>query len=263
MTKPRALAAICGLALSPVALAQVINPADIDVPPGATLTITEDTEFTGTVTIGPGARILMGNGVDILVREPGRFIVNGTADEPVLFTTASTASSTDGWSGIETIQGAVLDVDHAVFERFSRDAVRVSGFGDATIRNSTFRDPAGFLPATGTLRSVFVLDGDVVIDGCTIGPIRGRDGSTGSSSGSRGGDGQDLRVVELIGGLSFELTNSRIFGVQAGRAGNGRQGSTGFTGGSGSTGTITSPTGGTGRTGGTGGRGGDGGTGGT
>ncbi len=79
--------------------------------------------------------------------DPGLFVVEGTAANPVVFTSSSENPSPGIWNGIELLSGTdpMTSIDHAVIEwagTMDFGAIYVSG--PASITNTTIRNSAGY-----------------------------------------------------------------------------------------------------------------------
>jgi hypothetical protein len=125
--------------------------ADVTVTKGCALSLSESVNVVegATLTIEPGAKLSFGPEAYVWISH-GRLVAKGTAEAPIVFTSASKSPAAGDWAGIgldaQTLAGTVLD--HVVVEHAGRKgqhgsgAITVVGGNLArriTITNSTIR----------------------------------------------------------------------------------------------------------------------------
>ncbi|MEM1185526.1 MAG: GC-type dockerin domain-anchored protein [Planctomycetota bacterium] len=251
------------------ALGQTIVPGDVVVPPGGTLIVSDDTTYTGSLTIGAGAQVVVDAGFELAIGTGATLAVNGTEGEPVMFFPIN-----DTWEGLKLEPGSSADIDYAMIVDFLVAGIETND-ADVSLKGVEIFDSSTAPTAAGiqTRFAVFAKNGgSVSIDRSTIGPISALDGANGSNggdggtnsnggSGGSGSPGGDVTGIHADGIDSIRLTSTLIYGLEAGRGGNGGRGGRGGSGSDGSNG-GSGDNGADGRSGRTGGRGGDGGRGG-
>src|SRR5690606_32918272 len=92
------------------ALADVTIPGDVVVPAGGTLLISDNTTYSGSLTIGAGAQVVMGSNWQIRIASGATITVNGTEAEPVEFFRLN-----GEWNGLRMLNGSSGALTHAEF----------------------------------------------------------------------------------------------------------------------------------------------------
>jgi len=249
--KTRAAALLAALAASN-SLGQTTVDGDVVIAPGGTLIINDDTTYTGTLTIGAGAQVVVDTGYRIFFADGATMTVEGTADEPVIFFPIN-----GSWEGLRFLGGSSADIDYAAIMDVRTVAIEADG-AELSLTGVEIFDDAGFaVNASGTRYGVIARNGgNLSIDQSLIGPMTGTNGGNSGSTAGTGGAGRHITAIDARNIDSVNLTNTAFIGVQGGMGG---KGGTGSTGSGGSNGSSDGANGGTGGTGGTGGRGGTGG----
>ncbi len=114
------------------------------------LTITSGT----TLTINPGTELHFDPGVNLTVN--GTLNVQGTANDPTIFTSINQNPSTSDWYGIK-VYGAA-SINHAIVEYANRGIYFYSG-ATGTVSNSTFKD---------NTYGIYSYNSDILVDDCTF-----------------------------------------------------------------------------------------------
>jgi hypothetical protein len=247
------------------AIGQTTIPGDVVVAPGGTLIINDNTTYTGTLTIGAGAQVVIDTGFRIFIEDGATMTVNGTAAEPVDFFPIN-----GSWEGVRFLDGSSADISHAAFMDFRVVAIEADG-ADLSMTGVEIFDGSSFpVTHTGTRYGVISRNGgNLSFDKGIVGPMTGAGGGSGGTGGTNGtggsgSSGRSMTAIDARNIDSLNLTNSVFIDVNGGRGGNGGTGGRGSNGGNGSNGTGSNGSSGgnagDGRTGGTGGTGGAGGT---
>ncbi|MCB9835964.1 MAG: hypothetical protein H6808_04490 [Phycisphaera sp.] len=244
-------------------IGQTTVPGDVVVAPGGTLIINDDTTYTGTLTIGAGAQVVVDTGYQINIADGATLTINGTDAEPVVFFPIN-----GSWDGLKLLDGSTADMSYAYITDVQQYGI-VADDADVSMVGCEIFDASGFVVTQSSWRyPVVARNGtDLSVDQCVFGPFRGRSGGTGGNGGTgagggTGGAGQGVTGIDARNVNRLHVTNSRFFQVEGGNGGNGGSGGGGSTGSAGSNAGIGgSP--GSGGTGGAGGRGGNGGAGGS
>ncbi|MEM1329175.1 MAG: GC-type dockerin domain-anchored protein [Planctomycetota bacterium] len=264
----RSAAALLASLAATNAFGLTIVPGDVTIPAGGSLVISDDTVYTGSLTIGAGAQVVIGTGFELVISDGASLVVNGTEAAPVSF------SPTSGvWDGLKFEPGSAGELRYATFVDFGTAAIETRD-ADVSLTGVEMFDGPGAPASTldGRFAVVATEGGSLSIDRSRIGPISAADGASGSTGnnggfnqngqpGGGGASGGDVTGVYADGIDAFSLTSTLIVGLEGGRGGNGGRGGSagpgvnGSNGGSGDDG----GNGGTGRTGGRGGGGGNGG----
>ncbi len=263
---------------------------------GSTINIPANFVVTDTLTIEQGVTVRMAAFTRFTVGASGTLIVQGTPEDPVLFTPMSSV-----WEGVRFDPGSQGDVTGAIIQRTSRYGVEIIG-ASPTIRSSVIRDVSlnGFTLNPSVVHSAGIRvhrtsSGQVanpIILGCTIEDVEGVRGGVGlfgddGPSGGSGGDGQLFSPtgqsgehgddgfaggngyggaacygIYVTGGASATIGYSTTRFIRGGTGGSGGRGGRGGDGGHGGNGYDGLAIGGNGGHGGNGGRGGSAGRGG-
>lgn len=159
----------------------------VDAPPGVTVVdvpagdIATDTTWTknkiyvlqgyifvtgGTLTIEAGTTIKGMNGSALTITKDARIVANGTAAEPVVFTSAATTAASGDWGGVVVLGKAPINVTGGTnqIEGFA------ASFGERVRYGGS--DPAhncGTLKYTRIEYAGFALATDVELNGLTLG----------------------------------------------------------------------------------------------
>jgi len=219
-----AIAALTLTTLAGTTIAQTTISGDVTVPPGGTLLIEDNTTFTGTLTIGAGAQVVMGARWEILFADGATLTVNGTATEPVTFLRLN-----GDWNGVRMLTGSTGTMNHAVFNDIYDVAVEVD---DAvlTMNGCSVFDDGHTLFFGGIRNAVQANTGaELTMDQCIIGPMRGHNGSSGGTGGT-GTNGVAFIAIDATGADLLHITNSVFIGLEGGSGGAGGQGGQGSTG---------------------------------
>ena len=264
MTRHHLTAAALLAALSASnSIGQTTVPGDVVIAPGGTLIINDDTTYTGTLTIGAGAQVVVDTGYQINIADGATITINGTDAEPVVLFPIN-----GSWDGLKLLDGSTADLNYALISDVLAIGIEADD-ADVSLVGCEVFDSAGFSVTHGARRYPIVARNgtDLDVDQCVIGPFRGRNGSNGGNGGTggAGGAGSSAQGVTGIDAQNVDrlhVTNSRFYQLQGGDGGRGGNGGNGSNGGTGSdAGVGGSP--GTGGGGGTGGRGGHAGNGGS
>lgn len=263
----RLAVAIAAGSLATAAQAENIIGGLVTWPAGSTQFISDDTRFTGSLTIEPGVLVLVTGDHQIRFDDGATLTATGTDAEPIVFEREATNGS---WGGLSFLPGSTGELSNVQIFDFGAAALQADA-ATVTMTDSLIADlftPGG----TGTRTVLSARNAaDLMLTRNTIGPVSGRTGSTGSTpgapsgaganggSGGPGSPGSNLVVLRIDNNATATVVNNRFDHLSGGRGGLGGNGRSGNTGSTGSTGTITSPTGGTGGRGGNGGSGGAGG----
>jgi hypothetical protein len=272
---------------SSAAVAQTTWAAGSTIPLNNTFTVTD------VLTIEPGVTVRMAGATFFIVGPTGTLIVEGTDDDPVVFTSQSGV-----WQGIVFEPGSEGEITGAIVEKSVRYGIEIVG-ASPTIRSSTIRDVG--LPTTTSSWDVAGVLVRESAEGQTANPVilesiienvvgfRGSPGSSGSSGapgesgangvllsptgengedgsvgfiGGTGGMGSTAYGVRITDGARATLGYNTIRNIRGGRGGRGGQGGLGGRGGNGGDGFSGLASGGNGGHGGFGALGGPGGRGG-
>ena len=248
--------ALCLAAGTGQALADVIVTQDVVVASGTTLTLSDNHEYRGTLTVEAGARVQIDQGFQIRIGNGGSLVFEGEPGDLASFEPTGSGR----WNGIVFFPGSTGDIQGARFEAFGGFAMFIDD-ADVIVSGSEFIDGSAPLPAGE--RSVILIRpfSTAQIDGCTFSVFRSVDAQPGANLGQNGRPGNDMIMVEALGAETLSVTNCFFAGIEAGRGGDGRLGTFGAVGEPGTPG-ILSGNGGDGGNGGPGGTGGTGGNGG-
>ncbi|MEO1585587.1 MAG: GC-type dockerin domain-anchored protein [Planctomycetota bacterium] len=250
-------AAVCVLAGTGHALADVIVTEDVVVPAGTTLQLDDNFEYRGRLTVEAGARVQVDPGFELRIGTGGSLVVEGAPGNLAGFE----RSGSGRWNGIRFLPGSTGEISGASFEGFGVFGLFIDD-ADVTITGSSFIDGPAALPALSR-RVVFIRPFSTVrIDGCEFSVFRGADGASATTDGQFGAAGGGVTMIEALGAEVLSVTNCFFAGVEAGSGGDGRFGRLGDLGETGTPG-ILSDDGGPGGPGGMGGAGGRGGFGGS
>ncbi len=253
MTRHHLTAAALLAALSASnSIGQTTVPGDVVIAPGGTLIINDDTTYTGTLTIGAGAQVVVDTGYQINIADGATITINGTDAEPVVLFPIN-----GSWDGLKLLDGSTADLNYALISDVLAIGIEADD-ADVSLVGCEVFDSAGFSVTHGARRYPIVARNgtDLDIDQCVIGPFRGRNGSNGGNGGSTIVIYADTSADTLI------AQNLVLYpaGGRGGMGGTGGRGGNGGRGGKGAPGVFGN--GGTGGRGGNGGKGGNGGNGG-
>ncbi|MEO1534624.1 MAG: hypothetical protein AAFS11_03570 [Planctomycetota bacterium] len=251
-----AAAAILFVAGAGQSLADVIVTEDAVVPAGTTLTLNDNFEYRGSLTVEAGATVRIDAGFELRIGTGGSLVVEGEPGNLASFE----RRGSERWNGIRFLPGSTGEISGAAFEGFGVFGVFIED-ADVNITASSFIDGPAALP-TLSRRVVLIRPVSTVrIDRCEFSVFRGADGASGTTDGQFGAAGGAVTMIEALGADVLSVTNCFFAGVEAGSGGDGRFGRLGDLGEVGTPG-IGSGDGGDGGTGGMGGTGGRGGFGG-
>lgn len=196
---------------------KVVPGRDIEVAEGATLTIEAGTEIYCGLTDAQNLEPFFEDQVELHVR--GSMVVNGTANDPVLFRSATKTPAEGDWVHIDVLASGSLTMNHAEVQN-STYGVDVSTSGAVSVSNSVF---------DGNSSDDFHLlgSGSTLIDGCQIdvGGGTGIDVSTSNvtiSSTTITGDGTSGYGIRFSSaGASATIDHNTISGFTNSSAGYG------------------------------------------
>jgi len=234
--------------------------SNVTWPAGSTQFVISDLLISQTLTIEPGVHVLINDGVAIIVQSGGNLVVNGTLNDPVLFT----ANGTPRWDGIVFQAGSAGQAHYATVEHTNDVGFRIISAAPL-IESCNIRDVRG-QGAGAAARGIYVTGAGAnpVIHACLIENIIAADGVQGTNSpaASNGADGANGTLLHHDGYPGGNGNNGAIGGTGTdGGWGDGIALETGATAAI-SSNHIRNIKGGKGGKGGTGGHGGDGGDGG-
>lgn len=238
------------------AVGDVLVTEDVVVAAGTTLSLSDNFEYRGTLTVEAGATVQIDPGFELRIGTGGSLVVQGEPGSLASFERGGSGR----WNGIRFLPGSTGEISGAAFEGFGVFGLFIDD-ADVNITGSSFIDGPAALPALSR-RVVFIRPVSTVrIDGCEFSVFRGADGASATTAGQFGAAGGGVTMIEALGADVLSVTNCFFAGVEAGNGGNGQLGRTGDLGEAGTPGIGSGDgsTGGTGGMGGTGGRGGFGG----
>ncbi|MEL6797780.1 MAG: hypothetical protein AAFO89_13285, partial [Planctomycetota bacterium] len=102
------------------ALGQTTVAGDIVVPAGDTLILSDDTTYTGSLTIEAGAEVVVNAGTQIDFADGATLTVNGTESDPVLLFPIS-----GSWDGLLFQTGSTGTIAGAVLTDFRDVAIEI------------------------------------------------------------------------------------------------------------------------------------------
>ena len=118
-------------------IGQTTVPGDVVVAPGGTLIINDDTTYTGTLTIGAGAQVVVDTGYQINIADGATLTINGTDAEPVVFFPIN-----GSWDGLKLLDGSTADMSYA----YITDVQQYGIVADDADVSSGDRPPVAFPP---------------------------------------------------------------------------------------------------------------------
>ena len=167
-------------------IGQTTVPGDVVVAPGGTLIINDDTTYTGTLTIGAGAQVVIDTGYQINIADGATIMINGTDAEPVVLFPIN-----GSWDGLKLLDGSTADLNYALISDVLAIGIEADD-ADVSLVGCEVFDSAGFSVTHGARRYPIVARNgtDLDVDQCVIGPFRGRNGSNGGTGGTGAGGGR-------------------------------------------------------------------------
>ena len=162
---------------------------DVVWPAGSTQSVISDLHLTSTLIVEEGVTVNVNPGVSIFIESGGHIVVNGTADEPVLFT----GNGPQRWDGIWFDAAGEGDLSHAIIEHTNEIGVYIEG-ASPSLDSCIIRDVRGTMASTSA-RGLWIFGNGAnpTISRCLIENVVGINGAVGSNAADQGNapDGAD------------------------------------------------------------------------